>query len=547
MKSLLANRYHIVKRLGVGGMADVYLAHDAFLNREVAIKTLRASMAMDPVSLLRFQREANASSQLNHPNIVEIYDVGEEDSDHYIVMEYIKGKTLKELIGQRGAMEKHEAISIMDQLVSAVKEAHDKNIIHRDIKPQNILVKDDGTVKITDFGIATVSDQLQLTQADTVMGSVHYLAPELARGESASFQSDIYALGITFYELLTGQVPHHGDQAVQVAMKHLKDDIPSVREFNPSLPQSIENIIIKSTAKNKRLRYLNAQAFLDDLRSALSEKNRHVAKLVLSEEKSNDDTIMMDRVDVISNKKPKFFQTVFGMTILVVSSLLTIMLLAMSGMFESISPTVVVPDLSLMTLQEAEDALLDSGLSIGSIRYTLTDDIEAGLVVKTSPASNSELDRGSTLTLTLSEGKYIVLENYVGQNITDVQNSLSDSKITIKIERIAIADVATGTIVNQELLLPGAKLDPKRSYEMKLIVASPIEFLIPQLVGLNIASAQSQLESLGAMVTLVQLSTDGLTEQQKAKLNYGVVVSISPDPLTFYTQASDNSITLSYY
>lgn len=547
MKSLLANRYHIVKRLGVGGMADVYLAHDAFLNREVAIKTLRASMAMDPVSLLRFQREANASSQLNHPNIVEIYDVGEEDSDHYIVMEYIKGKTLKELIGQRGAMEKHEAISIMDQLVSAVKEAHDKNIIHRDIKPQNILVKDDGTVKITDFGIATVSDQLQLTQADTVMGSVHYLAPELARGESASFQSDIYALGITFYELLTGQVPHHGDQAVQVAMKHLKDDIPSVREFNPSLPQSIENIIIKSTAKNKRLRYLNAQAFLDDLRSALSEKNRHVAKLVLSEEKSNDDTIMMDRVDVISNQKPKFFQTVFGMTILVVSSLLTIMLLAMSGMFESISPTVVVPDLSLMTLQEAEDALLDSGLSIGSIRYTLTDDIEAGLVVKTSPASNSELDRGSTLTLTLSEGKYIVLENYVGQNITDVQNSLSDSKITIKIERIAIADVATGTIVNQELLLPGAKLDPKRSYEMKLIVASPIEFLIPQLVGLNIASAQSQLESLGAMVTLVQLSTDGLTEQQKAKLNYGVVVSISPDPLTFYTQASDNSITLSYY
>lgn len=547
MKSLLANRYHIVKRLGVGGMADVYLAHDAFLNREVAIKTLRASMAMDPVSLLRFQREANASSQLNHPNIVEIYDVGEEDSDHYIVMEYIKGKTLKELIGQRGAMEKHEAISIMDQLVSAVKEAHDKNIIHRDIKPQNILVKDDGTVKITDFGIATVSDQLQLTQADTVMGSVHYLAPELARGESASFQSDIYALGITFYELLTGQVPHHGDQAVQVAMKHLKDDIPSVREFNPSLPQSIENIIIKSTAKNKRLRYLNAQAFLDDLRSALSEKNRHVAKLVLSEEKSNDDTIMMDRVDVISNQKPKFFQTVFGMTILVVSSLLTIMLLAMSGIFESISPTVVVPDLTMMTLQEAEDALLDSGLSIGNIRYTLTDDIEAGLVVKTSPASNSELDRGSTLTLTLSEGKYIVLENYVGQNITDVQNSLSDSKITIKIERIAIADVATGTIVNQELLLPGAKLDPKRSYEMKLIVASPIEFLIPQLVGLNIASAQSQLESLGAMVTLVQLSTDGLTEQQKAKLNYGVVVSISPDPLTFYTQASDNSITLSYY
>lgn len=547
MKSLLANRYHILKRLGVGGMADVYLAQDAFLNREVAIKTLRASMSMDPVSLLRFQREANASSQLNHPNIVEIYDVGEEDSDHYIVMEYIKGKTLKQLISQRGAMEKHEAISIMDQLVSAVKEAHDKNIIHRDIKPQNILVKDDGTVKITDFGIATVADQLQLTQADTVMGSVHYLAPELARGEAASFQSDIYALGITFYELLTGQVPHHGDQAVQVAMKHLKDEIPSVIAFNPSLPQSIENIIIKSTAKNKRLRYLNAQAFLDDLRSALNDKNKQVAKLVLTEDNRNDDTIMMNRMDGVNVKKPKFFQSIFGFTVLMISLVITIMILAMSGVFESISPTVVVPDLSMMTVQEAEDALMDSGLSIGTIRYTLTDDIEAGFVVKTSPALNSELDRGSTLTLTVSEGKYLVVDNYVGLNISDVQNSLDNSKITIKIERIALSDVATGTIVNQEILVPGTKLDPKRSYEIKLIVASPIEFLIPQLVGLNIASAQSQLESLGAMVTLVQLSTDDLTDQQKEKLNYGVVIKISPDPLTYYTQASDNSITLSYY
>ena len=192
MLQVLASRYHILKRLGEGGMADVYLAQDELLNREVAIKVLRGNLALEPVSLLRFQREANSASALTHPNIVEIYDVGEEEGLHYIVMEYIRGRTLKQLIAQRGALEKNEALAIMDQLISAVEEAHKKNIIHRDIKPQNVLIKDDGTVKITDFGIATVSDSLQLTQADTVLGSVHYLVPELARGESGSFQSDIY-------------------------------------------------------------------------------------------------------------------------------------------------------------------------------------------------------------------------------------------------------------------------------------------------------------------------------------------------------------------
>ncbi len=211
MKEMIANRYVINKKLGEGGMADVYLAQDSFLNREVAVKILRGKLSLDPVALLRFQREANAASRLNHPNIVEIYDVGEDKGQHYIVMEYVRGKSLKELISQRGAMEKQEALQIMDQLLCAITEAHKNNIIHRDIKPQNIMVKDDGTVKIADFGIATVSDAVQLTQTDTVMGSVHYLAPELARGENASFQSDIYALGITFYELVTGQVPFNGE------------------------------------------------------------------------------------------------------------------------------------------------------------------------------------------------------------------------------------------------------------------------------------------------------------------------------------------------
>ena len=274
-ENLLAGRYKIVKSLGEGGMADVYLAIDTIINREVAIKILRGELGNDPVTLLRFQREANAASKLNHPNVVQVYDVGTSEDRHFIVMEYIRGKTLKQLIQLRGALHKEEAVSIMKQLLSAVAEAHRHNIIHRDIKPQNVLVKDDGTVKITDFGIALAHNAVQLTQSDSVLGSAHYLAPETTRGEAATNQCDIYSLGIVFYELLCGSVPFTGDNPVQIAMKHLSEEIPSIREFNPSLPQSIENIIIKATAKNKAYRYQSVEEMLHDVETCLDEDHLH--------------------------------------------------------------------------------------------------------------------------------------------------------------------------------------------------------------------------------------------------------------------------------
>lgn len=249
MNKMIAKRYMVVKHIGQGGMADVYVAVDTLLNREVAVKVLRGELSNDPVALLRFQREANASTALSHPNIVDIYDVGEENGYHYIVMEYVRGKDLKQLIAQRGALCKEEAVAIMKQLVSAVAEAHRCNIIHRDIKPQNVLIKDDGTLKVVDFGIALAQDALQLTQSDSVMGSVHYLAPEVARGEAATRQSDIYSLGIVFYELLSGEVPFHGEQAVQIAMKHMREEIPSIRKLNPQLPQAVENVILPGDRK----------------------------------------------------------------------------------------------------------------------------------------------------------------------------------------------------------------------------------------------------------------------------------------------------------
>ena len=258
MIDIVAKRYKIKAVIGQGGMADVYLAFDQILNREVAIKVLRDKLAEDPVTLVRFQREASAASKLSHPNVVDIYDVGESEGCHYIVMEYVRGRTLKQLISQRGALDYHEAIGIMHQLTSAIVTAHAHHIIHRDIKPQNVLVKDDGTVKITDFGIAIANDAVQLTYYNTVMGSAHYLAPETAQGKEPNGQIDIYSLGIVFYELLTGDVPFRGSTPTEIAIKHLREPMPYPRLFNPSIPQSVENIVLKATAKDVEERYERA-------------------------------------------------------------------------------------------------------------------------------------------------------------------------------------------------------------------------------------------------------------------------------------------------
>lgn len=275
----VANRYEIISLIGQGGMADVYKAKDIILNRIVAIKILREKLSHDAMTLVRFQREASAASRLSHPNVVDIYDVGESDGMHYIVMEFIRGRTLKQLIQQRGALSVSESIQIMTQLTSAIDHAHKHNIIHRDIKPQNVLVKDDGTVKITDFGIAIANDAVQLTLNNAVMGSAHYLAPETAQGKEPTAQVDIYSLGIVFYELLTGDVPFHGKTPTEIAVKHLRQPIPYVRDFNPAIPQAVENIILKATAKDPKDRYSSAYAMLEDLQNCMNWEMRNVERI----------------------------------------------------------------------------------------------------------------------------------------------------------------------------------------------------------------------------------------------------------------------------
>ena len=278
--SKINDRYQIIKTLGEGGMANVYLAHDTILDRNVAVKVLRGDLASDEKFVRRFQREALSASSLSHPNIVEMYDVGEDDGQYYIVMEYVDGKTLKQVLKQRGHLSITEVVDIMLQLTDGMAHAHDAYIIHRDIKPQNIMILANGMIKITDFGVAASLNSTQLTQTNSVMGTVHYLPPEQAQGKGSTIKSDIYSMGIMMYELLTGLVPYKGDNAVEIALKHLKEPVPSIRKVDPSIPQSIENIIIKATAKNPKNRYSDARSMHEDLKTALDDSRKDEKKYV---------------------------------------------------------------------------------------------------------------------------------------------------------------------------------------------------------------------------------------------------------------------------
>src|SRR5574344_1049486 len=282
------DRYEILQTIGEGGMANVYLAKDSILGRNVAVKILRGDLASDEKFIKKFQREALSASSLSHPNIVEIYDVGEDDGNYFIVMEYIEGKNLKQLLKKRGNLTVHEVVDIMLQITSAMGVAHDSLIIHRDLKPQNILIKDDGEIKITDFGIAMALNATQLTQTNSAMGSVHYLPPEQANGKGATLKSDIYSLGIVMFELLTGQLPFKGDNAVEIAIKQMKNQIPSVCNINSLIPQSVENIILKACAKNPKNRYNNVVEMYNDIETCLDEERMNEKRYVYQYSETED-------------------------------------------------------------------------------------------------------------------------------------------------------------------------------------------------------------------------------------------------------------------
>lgn len=555
-KNVVANRYEVVQHIGQGGMADVFLAIDTILNRHVAIKILRSDQSTDAISILRFEREAQAATTLAHPNIVEIYDVGEYKNHHYIVMEYVAGKTLKKVIRDRAPLLNLEAVDTMKQLTSAVAEAHKRGIIHRDIKPQNVIVKSDGSLKILDFGIATAKGSAQLTQANNVMGSVHYLAPELAKGEPASPQSDIYALGIVFYEMLTGDVPFKADQAVQIALQHMREPMPSVRKANPNVPQSVENIIIRATAKNPRLRYQSCDEMLKDLEKCMLPEHQNDRPLSLNDpidktptkQEKEDTKVGVTRstsLSRVANKRTKIYIT----AILVLFAMFAVIAgLFLAGILPPKSRNVTVPNVSNMDIAQATSALENEDLEVDTdnITYQLSKDSIEGVVIGTEPASSSEVQRHSKVKLIVSSGVGEEMPNYVGKNIDDVKASLPSSIHLI--EKEEQSDKKPGTIIRQEGVAAGDLYDTAGETDVTLYYVPYVKVTIPaDIIGKPIEEATSQLEAMGVTVVRAHRDTSALSQSEIDKIKVGTVIETMPAAGSEYTQKKDSYVTLYFY
>ena len=569
--NMIANRYEVFKHIGQGGMADVFLAMDTILNREVAIKILRSELCADPVSVVRFEREAQAATTLSHPNIVEIYDVGEYKGHRYIVMEYVPGRTLKQVIRSRGSLEPDEAIDIEKQLVSAVSEAHHKGIIHRDIKPQNIIVKSDGSIKILDFGIAIAKGNIQVTQANNVMGSVHYLAPELAKGKPASVQSDIYALGIVLFEMLSGDVPFKADSAVQVALMQMRNEMPSIRTINPSIPQSIENIITRATAKDPSKRYGSCVDMLDDLRTCFRRDRINERKLVLSprqadrEQGYNEENVDSSKDKVVKpavakKKNNNILLKVVVAILVLLASVGGVYGVIQSGIFDPKKDIAVIPDLLGRSITEAKDLCIEANLVLdtSNITYTLTDTTSKGQIIETDPVSGTEIEKGSRIKVTVSSGIAEVADNYIGWNITDATSDIASKKNSNGIEKYKNTKVTTveetsedstpGEVIKQELLEPGTRFNPDNTTEIRLVYASYPTIVIPgNLEGMSIEEAEKVLQDMGAMVLASNLDTTNLKPEEIENLQTGVVIKTDPELGSEYTQREDNYIILYYY
>ena len=455
------DRYEIIRSIGEGGMANVYLGHDTILDRNVAIKVLRGDLANDEKFVRRFQREALSASSLAHPNIVEMYDVGEDDGTYYIVMEYVDGKTLKQLLKKRGTLTLSEAIDIMSQLTDGMAHAHDSYIIHRDLKPQNIMIKDDGQIKITDFGIAMALNSTQLTQTNSVMGSVHYLPPEQASGKGSTIKSDIYSMGIIFYELLTGSLPFRGDNAVEIALKHMREPVPSIRDENPSIPQSIENIVKKATAKNPKNRYDSARSMHEDLLTALNDErmneapyeykypeNEYENKKIKKTEKEIDKEEDIKLETLGDTTKQELTTTEdFSMAdekknkilIIILAIIFVVILLVIIGFFLllpkfSNKSAVTVPNCENLKVSACEKKLQKLGFVVKSnIELVPSDKIDKNRVVKTEPASGRSVKKGTKITIYKSSGEETFeLEDYKGQNANSVK-TLLETKYELKV------------------------------------------------------------------------------------------------------------------
>ena len=548
---IIGGRYEIVKSIGEGGMANVYLANDKILDRKVAIKVLRGDLANDEKFIRRFQREAQSVANLSHPNIVEVYDVEEEEGQHYIVMEYIEGKTLKQLLQKRGSLTLSEVIDIMLQLTDGLAHAHDAYIIHRDIKPQNIMIQDDGLVKITDFGIAMALNATQLTQTNSVMGSVHYLPPEQANGKSSTIKSDIYSLGILMYELITGSVPFKGDNAVEIALKHLKEKIPSIRRQNPTIPQSVENIVLRATAKNPKNRYDSVKDMNKDLKECLNEDKKNEKKIVFEyPENDIDDTKVITNVkkskpeieepkdlDELKEKKKIEEQNneeevIGSMTkkdkykLPIVLAGIFIGLLIIAGIvFVLIGRDEVtdikVPDVVDLSVEDAIAELKRLGFNY-TTEEGYSDTIEKGNVIRTNPVKGSSRKKGSTIVIVESVGSETYeLEDFTGKKYYEVKAKLELIGINVLVEKKSVEKPEDYENKEDLIVDQNPKYDKDATEKVRLSKGDTITLYIPDVAatypdmvgeGWTLSDAEAFAKEYGITLDVTEVESD--TEEE---------------------------------
>lgn len=521
---IFAGRYRIVKQIGRGGMADVYLAKDLILDgEEVAVKVLRTNYQTDPIAVARFQREARAMADLDHPHIVRITDIGEEDGQQYLAMEYVAGLDLKRYIKEHYPLSNEEAVRIMGQILLAMRLAHARGIVHRDLKPQNILLTPDGTAKVTDFGIAVAFAETSLTQTNSMLGSVHYLSPEQARGSKATFQSDIYAMGIIFYEMLTGHIPYDGDSAVTIALQHFQKPLPSVIAENPSVPQALENVVIKATAKKLSDRYQSVSEMYVDLSTSLSYNRRNEPKLIF-DDASKADTKTLPKVpqstltsipkapvqeerpqskkltpEQAPTQKPTKNRKFKARYMILLASLLLVAA-SLVWILSRTPATIAIPDVAGQTVAEAKEALKKSKFEAGEEKSEASDTVAEGRVIRTDPEAGSSRKEGTKVNLIVSSGKQsFQLSNYVGRKYTDAVAELKEKKVPenlIKMEEEESSESKPGTILRQSPAA-GTTYDLLKASTITLTVAKRVTSVsMPSYIGSSLEFTKNNLTQI---------------------------------------------------
>lgn len=541
----IGHRYRIIRSLGEGGMANVYLAHDMVLDRDVSVKLLRLDLRDDPSTKRRFHREAMAATQLNDPHIVGIYDVGEDHGLQYMVMQYVKGTDLKAYIRKHYPIPLPQVIDIMEQVLSAVATAHAHGIIHRDLKPQNILIDENKNVKITDFGIAVAVSQDSLTQTNTLMGSVHYLSPEQARGSIATKQSDIYSLGIILFELLTGKVPFEGETAVSIALKHFREEIPSVREQNKEIPQALENVIIKATAKEPAERYSSVNEMAADLKTVLDPQRANEPRLKIHQD-DNGETKVLDikhlKADDYQPKKSTDSPTVDPSTKpqkwkkygIISGTLGMIVLIAVCSWWFLIRQ-VIIPDVEGMTVLKAEQRLHQQNLRIGKITRVNSQAVDKNRIVSTNPDVSHKTRVSTPINLTVSTGvKQLQMADYVGDDYSSVAANLRRKGFQVHQEPVYSDDIDKGQIIRQNHK-KGTIVKPAANTIIFRVSAGKEPIKIPNFKNQDISAVQQFANKNNLQLTTQEKKSKTIatnhvinqTPRAGSTLNHGDTLTVS--------------------